>query len=164
MAKQKRRRSGPNGPGQQQAKPQWQPIESLAMIAKHIDGMLQADREQYETLLEAKPKPYVLDDYTINRVIAAFTTQRKNFGLFDEQLRRWQAGALTDDQRCEVERLVEQMRLLRENNEKVLQLCNELKQGTIENTLNMNDAELGLRFLLGDLPSGQRSQGKQRKA
>ena len=43
------------------------------MIAAHIDGMLQADREQYETLLEAKPKPHVLDDCTVNRVIAAFT-------------------------------------------------------------------------------------------
>src|SRR5260370_40591782 len=116
MGKQKRRRPGPGGPGRQQPKPQWQPIEALAMIASHIDGMLQADREQYETLLEAKPKPHILDDATINRVIAAFTTQRNDFGLFDEQLKRWQAGPLTDDQRREIERLVKQMRLLRENN------------------------------------------------
>ncbi len=157
MAKQKRRRPGPRQPGQQ-PKPQWQPIEALAMIAKHIDGMLQADQEQYETLLEAKPKPHILDNATINRVIAAFTTQRNDFGLFDEQLRRWQTGPCTDDQRREIERLVEQMRLLRENNQKVLQLCNELKQGTIENILNTDDAELGLRFLLGDLPGRKQSK------
>jgi hypothetical protein len=150
MAKQKRQRPGPGGPGQ--PKPQWQPIEALAMVARHIDGMLQADREQYETLLEAKPKPYVLDDDTVNRVIAAFTTQRQDFGLFDEQLRRWLAGSLTDDQRLEVERLVEQMRLLRENNEQVLALAAELSTGTIDKVMATSDVELGLQALLKDWP------------
>lgn len=152
MAKQKRRRSGPGGPGRTQPKPHWQPIEALAMIAAHIDGMLQADREQYETLLEAKPKPYVLDDSTVNRVIAAFSTQRNDFGLFDEQLQRWQAGPLTDDQHHEVERLVEQMRLLRENNEKVLTLAAELSLGTIDKVMAKSDMELELEMLTKGWP------------
>jgi hypothetical protein len=150
MAKQKKRRPGPGGPGRPQPKPHWQPIEALAMIAAHIDGMLQADREQYETLLEAKPKPYVLDDSTVNRVIAAFTTQRNDFRLFDQQLQRWQAGPLTDDQRREVERLVEQMRLLRENNEQVLTLARELSKGTIDKVMAKSDVELGLEMLMKD--------------
>ena len=61
-----------------------------------IDGMLQADREQYGTLLEAKPEPHVLDGYTVNRVIAAFTTQLHDFGFFDEQLQRRAALPLSD--------------------------------------------------------------------
>lgn len=154
MAKQKRRWSRPGGPGRPQPKLHWQPIEALAMIATHIDGMLQADREQYETLLEAKPKPHVLDDYTINRVIAAFTSQRNDFGLFDEQLQRWQAGPLTDDQRREVERLVEQMRLLRENNEQVLSLARELSTGTIDKVMATSDVELGLEMLRKGRPKG----------
>jgi ribosomal protein L16 Arg81 hydroxylase len=147
MAKQKRRRPGPGGPGRPQLKPHWQPIEALAMIAAHIDGMLQADREQYETLLEAKPKPHVLDDDTIDRVIAAFTTQRNDFGLFDEQLQRWAALPLSGQQRREVERLSEQMRLLRENNEKVLTLARELSTGTIDKVMAKSDVELGLEML-----------------
>jgi len=150
MAKQKKRRAGPGGPGRPQPKPHWQPIEELAMVATHIDGMLQADREQYETLLEAKPKPHMLDDFTINRVIAASTTQRNDFGLFDQQLQRWQAGPLTDDQRREVERLVEQMRLLRENNEQVLTLARELSAGTIDKVMATSDVELGLEMLMKD--------------
>ncbi len=117
------------------------------MIAAHIDGMLQADREQYETLLEAKPKPHVLDDSTVNRVIAAFTTQRNDFGLFDQQLQRWAALSLSDQQRREVERLVEQMRLLRENNEQVLTLARELSKGTIDKVMAKSDMELGLEML-----------------
>jgi hypothetical protein len=152
MAKQKKRRPGPGGPGRPQPKPYWQPIEALAMVAAHIDGMLQADREQYETLLQAKPKPHVLDDFTINRLIAAFTTQRNDFRLFDQQLQRWQAGPLTDDQRREVERLVEQMRLLRENNEQVLTLARELSQGTIDKVKAKSDVELGLEMLMKGWP------------
>ncbi len=120
------------------------------MVAAHIDGMLQADREQYETLLEAKPKPHVLDDFTINRVIAAFTTQRNDFSLFDQQLQRWVALPLSDQQRREVERLVEQMRLLRENNEQVLTLARELSKGTIDKVMAKSDVELGLEMLMKD--------------
>lgn len=133
-------------------RPQWQPIGMLPTLARHIDGMLEADREQYETLLEAKPKPYVLDNATVARVISVFSKQQKDFWLFEEQLRRWQSGPLTDAQREEVERLVGQMRALRENNEQVLALARELAQGTIEKVLAKSNAELGLEFLLRQFP------------
>ena len=32
----------------QQPTPQWQPITQLALIASHIDGMLEAAQEQYQ--------------------------------------------------------------------------------------------------------------------
>jgi hypothetical protein len=90
-----------------QPQPQWQPISMLPTFATHIDGMLEADVEQYETLQQARSKPHVLDDYTVNRIKQVFSTQRNDFGLFDEQLKRWQSGDLTDEQRAEVTRLVE---------------------------------------------------------
>src|SRR5260221_13200483 len=90
--------------------PQWQPIERLPLIATHIDGMLESASEQYETLQLAKPKPFVLDDYTVGRVIEVFTTQQGDLWLFDEQLRRWGCGNLTTAQRQDVERLAGQMR------------------------------------------------------
>ena len=89
----------------------------------------------------------MLDDYTVNRVIAAFTTQRHDFGFFDQQLQRWAALPLSDQQSREVERLVEQMRLLRENNEKVLTLARELSKGTIDKVMAKSDVELGLEML-----------------
>jgi hypothetical protein len=97
-----------------QPTPQWQPIERLPMIASHIDGMLESASEQYETLQLAKPKPFVLDNYTVGRVIDVFTTQQGDLWLFDEQLRRWERGALTAAQRQEVERLAGQMLQLHE--------------------------------------------------
>jgi hypothetical protein len=51
-----------------------------------------------------------------------------------------------------VERLVEQMRLLRENNEKVLTLARELSKGTIDKVMAKSDVELGLEILIKGWP------------
>jgi hypothetical protein len=44
--------------------PDWQPISRLPLIGSMIDGMFQDAEEHYQTLLQASPKPHVLDDYT----------------------------------------------------------------------------------------------------
>jgi hypothetical protein len=133
--------------------PQWQPIERLALIASHIDGMLESATEQYETLQLAKPKPFVLDDYTVGRVIEVFTTQQGDLGLFDEQLRRWERGPLTNAQRREVERLADQMLRLHEVINAILRLAEQLKERTIEKVLAKSDVELGLETLLSGWPT-----------
>ena len=80
-------------------KPQWQPITQLALIASHIDGMLEAAQEQYQTLQPARAKPHVLDNYTVGRVTEVFTAQKNDLWLFDEQLKRWATQSLTPRQR-----------------------------------------------------------------
>ncbi len=137
----------------EQPTPQWQPIEQLPMIASHIDGMLETATEQYETLQLAKLKPFVLDNYTVGRVIDVFTTQQGDLWLFDEQLRRWERGTLTSEQRQEVERLVGQMLQLHEVITAILRLANELKERTIEKVLAKSDVELGLEMLLNGWPT-----------
>ena len=132
--------------------PQWEPIAQLSLIARHIDGMLESASEQYANLLQARPKPYVLDDYTVGRVREVFTTQQNDLWLFDEQLRRWQTGQLSTAQRKEVERLVGQMAKLRQVIANILQLANELQEGTIEKQLAKSDEHLGLEFLLRHFP------------
>lgn len=131
-----------------QPQPQWQPISMLPTIATHIDGMLEAAQEQYETLLPAKAKPHALDDYTVNRVKKVFTTQQNDLWLFDEQLARWSKGSLSAQQRTEVERLAGQMKKLREQITVILVLANELAKGTIEKVMGKSDVELGLESLL----------------
>jgi hypothetical protein len=136
----------------EQTTPQWQPIERLALLASHIDGMLESASEQYETLQEARPKPYVLDNYTVGRVIDVFTVQQGDLWLFDEQLRRWESGKLTITQRREVERLAGQMLQLHEVITAMLRLADELQEGTIEKQLAKSDVELGIEALLRSWP------------
>ncbi len=65
-----------------------------------------------------------------------------------EQLKRWQSGPLTEAQGEEVARLVEQMKKMRENNTKVLELAEELSKGTIEKQMAKSDEQLGMEMLL----------------
>lgn len=135
-----------------ESQPQWQPITQLSLIAHHIDGMVESASEQYANLLQARPKPYVLDDYTVGRVREVFTTQQNDLWLFDEQLKRWKTGQLSTVQREEVERLVRRMAKLRQVIDSILNLADELKEGTIEKQLAKSDKQLGLEFLLRHLP------------
>jgi hypothetical protein len=131
--------------------PQWQPISMLPVIAVHIDGMLETAEEQYSNLQEARPKPHVLDDYTVGRVIEVFTTQQNDLWLFDELLSRWKAGKLTTAQQQDVARLVAQMKRLREVVTAILALADELKERTIEKVMAKSEAELGLEALFNAL-------------
>ena len=140
----------------QHPQPNWQPITQLLLIASLIDGMLESAEEQYQALQQARPKPHVLDDYTVERVIAVFTTQRDDLWLFEEQLRRWQAQDLTAAQQREVGRLSDQLRQLRQVIAAILILAGELKGGTIEQVLAKSDIQLGLEALLRRPPDQDR--------
>ena len=64
--------------------PQWQPITMLPKLAHHIDGMLQEAETQQGNLRQAQSKPWVLDNFTMSRVISVYTTQQNDLALFDE--------------------------------------------------------------------------------
>lgn len=132
--------------------PNWQPVSNIPLIAQMIDGMLHEATEHYATLQEAIPKPHVLDDYTVNRVVKVFTQQQEDLPLYDEQLRRWKAAALTTNQSQENGRLQKQLAQLRENITKILTLAQQLKKGTIEAQLGKSDLQLGLEALLKEPP------------
>jgi len=129
--------------------PRWRPINDLPVVASILDSMLHDDEGQYRTLLECRPKPYVLDDHTVGRVIQVFAQQKADLPLYQQQLAHWMADDLTASQRGEVERLQGCVRKLQELAESILSLAEELKQGTIESVLRKSDLELGLEFLLG---------------
>ena len=59
----------------------WRPISDLPVMASILDSMLHDDEGQYRTLCECRPKPYVLDDHTVGRVIQVFTQQKTDLPL-----------------------------------------------------------------------------------
>lgn len=121
----------------------------LPTIANHIREGLQDSESQYQNLLQAREKPYVLDDDIVNRVVEVYTTQREDFWLYEEQVARWKKEMLTPHQRREIEMLSQQLQQLRQVNGDILSLADELKEGTINRILEKDDAELGLEVLMG---------------
>lgn len=140
----------------EQATPNWQPIDKLPLIAPMIDGMLEAAEEQYPSLQDARSRPYVLDDYTVGRVVEVYTAQRNDLWLYEEQLRRWAALMLSIGQRGEVKRLIGQLGRLRAVIDAILTLADELKVDTIERVLSKSDLEIGLEFLTRRPPNEDR--------
>jgi hypothetical protein len=86
----------------------------LGTIAPLSDEGLRDAREHYATLLEARPKPHVLDDATIARLKRVNGESLEWCDVYDRQLARWQRERLTPAQRVEVVRLQGVQRDLRE--------------------------------------------------
>ena len=68
--------------------------------------------------------------------------------MYDRQLRRWRSERLTGAQRREVARLQGVTGELRAELARMLELADELGQGTIDRWISKSDLELGLEHLL----------------
>ena len=65
-----------------------QPISRLPLIGSMIAGMLQDAEEHHQNLLQAAPKPEVLDDYTVGRVFEVFGRQKDDLWLLKENSKK----------------------------------------------------------------------------
>ena len=119
----------------------------LATIASLIDGGLADAREHYAMLLRARPKPFVLDDATIAETKRVNGEGVEWCDVYDRQLQRWRSERLTGAQRREVERLQGVSGELRVELTRILELADELGEGTIERQLSKSDIELALEHL-----------------
>ena len=129
--------------------PRWHPIEALPMISEAIDGMLDSAEDVIRSLEQARPRPHILDDYTIGRVREAHGTQLNVLWWYTEQLVRWQQASPTPAQTRKLTRLGGQLEALRRTLTASLALAKELQSGTIEKILVKDDVELAMEYLLG---------------
>jgi nitrogen-specific signal transduction histidine kinase len=134
----------------------WQSISKMPLIASMIDGALDDTRDHIETLTKARTRPHVLDDATIDRVERVHNEQLEFVDIYAQQIRRWRTESPTADQTRDLDRMEEQNRQLRAVTVNVLALAHELRKGTIDHIMEMNDVELGLQTLLGNRPISHR--------
>jgi hypothetical protein len=135
--------------------PNWQPITALPLVAQMIDETLEDARIQLENLEEARPRPYVLDDALVSRIVRSYSDQAEFLPVYQEQLARWGQLDLTAGQRSEVERLKTQVDSLRGVLGSILTLASELKPGTVDTILRKSDLEVALDFLSRNSPGGR---------
>ncbi len=134
----------------------WQPISAMPLIASMIDGALEDTREHMKTLAEARSRPHLLDDATIDRVEQVHAEQLEFVDIYAQQISRWRAENPSAGQVRELDRMEAQNGHLRSVTVDVLALARELRKGTIERVLGMSDVELGLQALLETRPPGRR--------
>jgi hypothetical protein len=130
-------------------KPNWQPISKLPLIGPMIDGLLEETEKQCQNLQSIRATPQLLDNYTIGGILEVYSEQAGDLWLFEEQLFRWKSLDLTPAQRHEIERLANQLAIIRERIATILSLAQEWKQGLIETVLAKGALERSLEFPLG---------------
>lgn len=126
-------------------------ITFLPTYTEILIGELGHTEEQYETFVEVKDKPHVLDDTIVNRAIKLYEDQLTFIPLHEKQFNWWLSEDLTDAQRYQVEDLKNKLPLLQEKTEQLLVLLAELSNGTIDRILEMDDEELGRKILSGEI-------------
>ncbi|QFT57087.1 hypothetical protein [Microbulbifer sp. THAF38] len=131
--------------------PQWQPISMLPIIADMINDMLQASLEQLDSMRLAVLRPHVMDNATTFRVIKVYTEQLKFHWVYEEQLSRWTIASSNDQQRKDINRLIEQAKRLREADEEILKLAHTIEPETIDKILATDEVELAGKMIGKDI-------------
>jgi hypothetical protein len=132
--------------------PHWQPISQLPLIASLIDGGVTEAMAQRQILTEARGRPHLLDDATLDRVDQVYGEEQQWLGFCEEQLRRWQRDQPAPAEEREIARLAMEIERLKPLVAEILALSAEIRIGTIDRIMEMSDLELGLKALLGKLP------------
>lgn len=126
-------------------------LSFLPMLTEAIVGMREQTEEQYALFAEAQHKPHVLDDEIVDRAIQMYEEQLTFIPLHEKQLGWWLSEELTEAQRYQVEDLKKKLPAIKEKTEQLLALLAELREGTINRILEMDDEELGRKFLRGEI-------------
>ena len=148
--KQSKRHSRESGK-QQNETPNWQPLSMIPTITSIIDGEVENFEDLYKNLCEARKKPHVLDDMTVDRAINNHRKYLKEAWIYDEQIVRWKKEKLTEEQYREIQRLAGQMVKYRKMCEEIIAVSEEIKKGTINRILEMSDEEVAIVVLTGKL-------------
>ncbi|MBU3179130.1 hypothetical protein KPL47_22815 [Clostridium estertheticum] len=119
----------------------------LPMMSKMISGQLEEAKDQYENLLKANSKPYVLNDEIVERVIKVFSEQLDFICLYENQISKWHTEeTLTTNIESSLAKSQVQLQELSKVITNILALAAELKNGTIEKVMGKSDLELGIDF------------------
>lgn len=126
---------------------QTHPLSFLPTFSVMLHELLEQTKIQYNNLLEAKTKPHVLDDRLIERLIKVYSEQQEQEGFWMHQLGEWQKQTLNDNQRKKINELIEPARRIKDINQQMLDLIDELAPHTLTKLLQKDPLESGLDFL-----------------
>lgn len=124
-------------------------ISWLPTLAEELDTMAKATANQLRALEAGLDSPHIFDDQVINHSSRVHRKAIDHCVRNREQLDRWLSQELDPGQRREVERLIEVNERVLAGNERVLDLCSQIKRGTIDRIMEEDDFDLAVGALTG---------------
>ena len=139
-------------------------ISFFPMFEQALHGDFEACEEQYQNLIQAKDKPYLLDDETVQRLIKVHEEKKEYISFYGPQFKRWREQPISNQQSQRLKKLEDKLPKLKELNEKVLELAYHISEFTIDKIVDMDPLQLALFEMGGvfDKPSPKIPQIKFR--
>jgi hypothetical protein len=129
----------------------WLPLSKLSLFTTLVDGMLQDTKDMYPLFLQAKDKPWAMDDATIDRTIKLYTERLEMLPTHIEQITRWRKERLTPQQKHELDRLEKATIETQELIQRILDMATAMQAYTRDKILAKEPGELALDVLSGKL-------------
>lgn len=129
----------------------WQPLSRLPLVSQIIDEGVTDAENQLRLLEEGKEKPHVFDDAIVERIKKLHVDKLEFVDIYLQQIERWKKETLTMEEHFELNHLSKQCERMKVLVTSILALAEDIGKQTIDKIMAMDDAELGLRFLLGEI-------------
>jgi hypothetical protein len=135
-------------------KPKWLPLGKIKTVRGYIDEELDNGRELLGTLLKARTKPHVMDDALLDRVTRVNKKKREDLWMYRGQMEHWLGDKrVSDVDKREIEGVDAQVKAMEETYAEMLSLADELRKGSIDRIMEMDDMELAMKTLMGNIRS-----------
>ena len=129
--------------------PNWQPLSRLPLFTTMIDEAVVEAQAMLGNVQTGVQTPHVLDDHTVDRILNLYTETLEFIALYQAQLKCWQGEATDPETQAEIERLLACLPELETTARAIIKGAQQIRTGTIDRIMEMDDAALGLAGLSG---------------
>jgi hypothetical protein len=105
------------------------------VFAKSIRHILARANHEYSVLMACGPAPHVIDDDSLDRVLASYEEMLIDLSSFEVQIEKWGKEKLTARQRKQVEAVAGRFRHAIAAVESVITLAENIRNGAIDTVL-----------------------------
>ena len=126
-------------------------ISWLPKLAQALDTYAENSKNQISALEKGLDQQFLLDEYVLERTIEAYGKALESYSLYNEQLNQWMSLNLSQDQLGEVQRLIDVNEIVRARNERIIDLCNQIKHGPTNRIMEEDDVQVALDAFAGKI-------------
>ncbi len=126
-------------------------ITWLPALAEALDSYAENCKNQIAAFERGVDQQLSFDEPVIDQTMEAYGKALETYSFHNDQLNLWLGMNLSQKQRAEVERLIEVNEIVRARNERILDLCYQIKNGTINQVTEKDDFQFALDAFSGKI-------------
>lgn len=129
----------------------WYALKDSAILEQYMTVLLAHSMEYLQLFRMANERPHSMTNEIVDKTKKHFNERKEIIKSCEEQVLKWKDEAKSSFEKQEVVRFTQMVETLTQVNQEILGLADYISGKTIESILNMDDFELGLKFLAGEI-------------